>query len=200
MKVFLETSRLTLREFTEDDAADLFALDGDPEVMRFIGPYALGDVEAYRERIRTLNIPYYASHPGFGVWAAVEKAGGAFLGWFILRHGLDCRFAAEAGFRSGDVELGYRLRKTVWGMGYATEGSLALVDQAFKDPAVSAVVATVLNGNVASIRVMEKAGLRRVGEFPLPGYDQPSVKYALDRDEYHSCAAQTAGDHRRSQR
>ena len=127
----------------------------------------------------------------------MEKAGGAFLGWFILRHGLDCRFAAEAGFRSGDVELGYRLRKAVWGKGYATEGSLALVDRAFKDPAVSSVVATALNGNVASIRVMEKAGLRRVGEFPLPGYDQPSVKYALNRDEYRSPAAERPEDQRR---
>lgn len=197
MKVFLETSRLILREFTEADAADLFALNADPEVMRYIGPSDLGDVEAYRERIRTLNIPYYASHPGFGVWAAVEKTGGAFLGWFILRHALDCRFAAEAGFRSGDVELGYRLRKAVWGMGYATEGSLALVDRAFADPAVAFVVSSALAGNVASIRVMEKAGLRRVGEFRIPGYDQPSVKYALDRDEYRSRTAQGSAGPRR---
>ena len=80
MKLRLETPRLILREFTEDDAGELFALDSDPEVMRYIGPYQLPDVEAYRSRIRTLNIPYYKEHPGYGVWAALEKSAGAFLG------------------------------------------------------------------------------------------------------------------------
>ena len=95
------------------------------------------------------------------------------------------------------MELGYRLRKAVWGKGYATEGSLALVRQGVYGPGTACVVASALAGNVASIRVMEKAGLRRVGEFPLPGYDQPSVKYALDRDDTF---ARKGGDHRRSQR
>ncbi len=64
MKIRLETPRLILREFTEADAAELFALDSDPEVMRYIGPYQLPDVEAYRSRIRTLNIPYYMATSG----------------------------------------------------------------------------------------------------------------------------------------
>ena len=181
MKVFLETPRLILREFTEDDADHLFALDGDAEVMRFIGPFALANPEAYREQIRTRFLPYYVRSPGYGFWAAVEKTGGAFLGWFHLRSALDNRFAAEVGYRPGEMELGYRLRKAAWGKGYATEGSLALVERAFADPATARVVASALIGNVASTRVMEKAGLRRVGEYRIPSYDQPAVKYALDR-------------------
>ena len=184
MKIRLETPRLILREFTEADAGELFALDSDPEVMRYIGPYQLADVEAYRTLIRTNTIAYYARHPGYGVWATVEKAGGAFLGWFLLRPALDYRFATEAGFRAGDVELGYRFRRAAWGKGYATEGARALVREAFTALGAACVVAAALVGNRASTRVMEKAGLRRAAEFRIPGYDEPAVKYALEKKDY----------------
>jgi RimJ/RimL family protein N-acetyltransferase len=184
MTVFLETPRLLLREFTEDDAESLFALDSDPDVMRFVGPYALDDAEAYRERILSVYRPYYDRNDGYGYRAAMEKAGGAFVGWFILRPALDYRFAAEAGFRLGEAELGYRLRKTAWGKGYATEGARALVHKAFSETDAACVVSTALIGNVASTRVMEKAGLKKVGEFRIPGFDQSAVKYALPKDRW----------------
>src|SRR5258708_1049775 len=142
MRVFLETERLLLREFTEGDADALFALDSDLDVMRYVGPYQLPDVEAYRRHIATKFLPYYSQGEGFGFWAAVEKVGGAFLGWFVLRPALDYRFAAEAGYRPGDVDLGYRLRKAAWGRGYATEGSRALVRKAFTELRAESVVAT----------------------------------------------------------
>ena len=192
MKIFLETPRLILREFTEDDADHLFALDSDPEVMRFIGPYAYPDADAYRERIRTVYIPYYGRTQGYGYWAAIEKTGGAFLGWFLLRPALDSRTAAEVAFRLTDIELGYRLRKVAWGRGYATEGARAVVRKACTELDAACVVAVALTGNVASTRVMEKAGLKRVGEFPLAGYDMPAVKYALDRADAASPAGKAA--------
>jgi RimJ/RimL family protein N-acetyltransferase len=60
MKAFLETERLILRQFTEDDADDLFALDSDPEVVRFAGPHQMADPEAYRRHIRTKLLGYSA--------------------------------------------------------------------------------------------------------------------------------------------
>ncbi len=182
MKIFLETQRLILRHFTEEDADNLLALDSDPEVMRYIGPYGLADREAYRQHIRTTYFGYYTKYEGFGFWAAIEKASGEFIGWFTLRPAMDYRFASEAGFRPRDVELGYRLRKSAWGKGYATEGARALVDKAFAELGVRCVVASALVDNVASTRVLEKAGLKRVGQFFNPGYDQPAVKYALCKD------------------
>ncbi|MBX9584798.1 MAG: GNAT family N-acetyltransferase [Gemmataceae bacterium] len=177
---FLETDRLTLRRFADADAdaALLVDLDSDPEVIRYVGRSRLAAAEAYREHIRNRFLPLYV-HPARGVFAAHERPGGAFVGWFIFRPASDYRFAAAAGWtRPTDVELGYRLRRAAWGRGLATEGSRALVALADADPGVTAVVAAALVPNRASTRVMEKCGLVRAREFRLPGFDDPSVMYA----------------------
>src|SRR5262249_6778358 len=148
------------------------------------GPYRLAHPEAYRRHIRKSYLSYYARYPGYGYWAVIEKASGEFIGWFHLRPALDYRFAAEAGHRAGDVDLGYRFRESAWGKGYATEGSAALIHKAFGALDARRVVSTALVGNVASWRVMEKVGLKRVGEFTLPGFDQRAVKYSLGKDEF----------------
>jgi RimJ/RimL family protein N-acetyltransferase len=184
MIVHLQTDRLLLREFTEVDAALLFELDDDPEVMRFIGHRSATDVDGYRRQVRDRWMRYCAQGDGHGVWAMVTRAGGDFLGWVTLRPATDHMFAAEIGMCPGEDELGYRLRRASWGQGYATEASRAVVHKAFTERNRPWVVATALVGNRASIRVMEKVGLRYVSQRPLPGYDQPAVKYALSREEY----------------
>lgn len=178
MTPVLATDRLVLRQFTEDDAPLLLALDSDPEVMRYVGPYGLPDEAAYRDRIRTYFRPYY-DRGRYGIWPAEEKATGAFVGWFHLRPATDYRFAREAGFRAGEFDLGYRLVRSAWNRGYATEVSRALVARARAEPQVEAVVAVALVANVASCRVLEKAGLRKVNEFPVPDFDTPAAKFAL---------------------
>ena len=180
-----ETDRLVLQQFVEDDAPRLLALDGDPEVMRYVGPHGLPDESAYRERIRTYFRPYYLLGPRYGFWPAGEKATGAFVGWFHLRPAPDYRFAREAGFRAGEYDIGFRLVRAMWGRGYATEVSRALVRRGFADPAVTAIVAVALVANRPSCRVLEKAGLRKVAEFSLPGFDLPAARYALTRSEYN---------------
>ena len=182
MVIELETERLLLRRFTEEDAGRLLALDADPEVMRYIGPFALPDLQAYRDLLTRRWVPYYELHPGWGFWAAVER-GGDFLGWFHLRPALDYRFAKEAGYRSGDVDLGYRFLRRAWGRGFATEGSRALVGKAFAQGA-DRVVAVALSANLASRRVLEKAGLKREQVITLPGFDEPAEVYSLSREDY----------------
>ena len=180
MTVFLETTRLRLRQFTEADAPRLFALDGDSEVMRYCGPRPGADVAAYLHRLRTVHFAYYAASPSFGFWA-VEALGSAdFLGWFHLRPALDYRFAAEAGYRAGDFDLGYRLIRTAWGKGFATEVSRVLIERAFAQPSVEAVVACALAANAASIRVMEKMGMKKARDCELPEFG-PAVTYRVYR-------------------
>lgn len=162
-RVLLKTERLILRRFTADDAGHLFELDGDPAVMRFLS----GGVPTPREVIESEILPRFLRYderlPGFGFWAADDKASGAFLGWFSLRP------AQEADPR--EVHLGFRLRRSAWGKGYATEGVRALIDWGFAQLGVRRVVATTYQDNVASRRVMEKAGMELTRTFRLTTTD-----------------------------
>ncbi len=179
MQVFLETERLVLRRFTEADVENLFDLDGDSEVTRFL----TGGKPTPRDVIRNETLPrflhYYERFEGFGFWAAIEKSTGEFLGWF--------HFRPQEGSDPDEVELGYRLRRSTWGKGYATEGSRALIRKGFTELGVRRVVASTMAVNVASRRVMEKAGLTLERTFheswadSIEGAEHGEVEYALTK-------------------
>src|SRR5215208_5183935 len=182
VQIFLETKRLILRRFTEDDVDNLVELDSDPEVMHHIN----GGRPTTREEIENDFLPaflgYYERFAGYGFWAAVEKSTGQFVGWF--------HFRPPDADRPDDVELGYRLRRSAWGKGYATEGSRALSDKGFAELGVERVFASTMVVNVASRRVMEKAGLRFVRIFHqawpyrIEGDEKGDAEYALLRSEW----------------
>jgi RimJ/RimL family protein N-acetyltransferase len=191
MRIFLETDRLTLRRFTAADEDNLFELNSDPEVMRFLA----GGRPTPRDTVRTRTIPtflgYYERFEGFGFWAADEKATGQFLGWFHFRPPLPD--ASPPGWLAdGQIELGYRLRRVCWGKGYATEGSRALIDKGFAEFGVQRVVAETMTDNRASRRVLEKSGLTLAGTFPgdgLAGFEagEPDcVEYVLTRADWEA--------------
>ena len=182
MQVFLETERLVLRRFTGADVGALFELDGDPEVTRFL----TGGRPTPREVIRDETLPRflgsYERFEGFGVWAAIERSTGEFLGWF--------EFHPPEGRGPEEAELGYRLRRYAWGKGYATEGSRALIRKGFTELGVRRVVAETMVVNAASRRVMEKAGLTHVRTFHqewpwrIEGDEHGDVEYALTRADW----------------
>ena len=185
--VFLETERLVLRRFTDNDIDNLVELDSDPEVMRFINggrPTPRNEVE---NDILPAFLGYYERFAGYGFWAAVERSSGSFIGWF--------HFRPAKGAPEDEVELGYRLRRSAWHKGYATEGSRALIEKGFAELGVQRVVASTMVVNVASRRVMEKAGLRFVRTFhqPWPDYiegeEEGDVEYALLRSEWEQSRA-----------
>ncbi|WP_091202527.1 GNAT family N-acetyltransferase [Micromonospora narathiwatensis] len=182
MPVFLETERLVLRPFTDDDVDHLFALDNDPDVMRFIN----GGRPTSRDTIRARTLPRllhdHACLGTRGYWAAEEKPTATFLGWFEFRP-LDEHSRAV-------VELGYRLNKTAWGKGYATEGARALIGKGFTDLGVERVTANTMAVNTRSRRVMEKAGLSFLrdftGDWPdaIEGSEHGEVEYELTRTDW----------------
>ncbi len=192
MEIFLETERLILRQFTLDDVDNLFALDDDPDVMR----YLTGGPGTSRDEIERDYIPaylrYYDRFAGYGFWVAIERATGDFLGWLHFRPNRDDPV--------DQPELGYRLRKSAWGKGYATEGSRALIAKGFTDLGVQRVIASTYQDNAASRRVMEKCGMRLVRSHrPTPaellelyGITQPElfegddVEYAITRSEWEA--------------
>jgi RimJ/RimL family protein N-acetyltransferase len=182
MRVFLETERLLLRRFTKSDVANLHDLDGDPEVMRFIN----GGRPVPRDVIREQTLPRflraYERFEAFGVWAAIERSTGEFVGWF--------EFYPRKDASPEEVELGYRLRSSAWGKGYATEGSRALIRKGFTELGVQRVVAETMAVNTASRRVMEKAGLKYVRTFHqewperIEGDEHGDVEYALTKSNW----------------
>ncbi len=168
MEEALETERLRLTPLTEADLDDLVELDLEPEVRRFIDPQGL-ILPVDRTELRTYEWERHVSPGGF--YAARERVGNGFVGSFQLEGAPD---------REGEVELGYRLRRHAWGLGYATEGARALVAHAFEVLGYRRVYAHSLNDNPASIRVMEKVGLVPVGPWSYRGTS--GVEYAVERD------------------
>jgi RimJ/RimL family protein N-acetyltransferase len=192
VQVFLETDRMVLRRFAEDDVDNLVDLDSDPEVMRYLN----GGTPTPREVIQGEILPRFLQpderSAGYGYWAAIEKSSGEFLGWFGLV------LSKES---AGETELGYRLRRSAWGKGYGTEGARAVIRHGFTQLGVQRIIATTYQDNVPSRRVMEKAGMRLVRTFrmttemlategtfhsdpPQDLWEGDDVEYALDRADW----------------
>ena len=186
-EILLTTPRLYLRRFQADDAPLLYALDSDPEVMRFITKGQATPMTQIENEILPRLLGHYAYSPPRGCFAAHLRGDDEFIGWFHLRP--DKLTPAE-------MELGYRLKRSAWGQGLATEGSRARVENAFGLWDYPKVCARTLIGNLASQRVMEKAGLRFEAEFiyPLsiiPDWTQAerrAVKFSLSKAEF-ACRA-----------
>jgi RimJ/RimL family protein N-acetyltransferase len=185
-RVILETPRLALRQFTEDDTDNLVALDSDPAVMRYLSGGRPTPREEIRDRVIPFHLAAYERFGRLGTWAAESAADGEFLGWFHFRPG--------AGADPVNVDLGYRLRRAVWNRGYATEGSRALIRMGFAGLGVRRVFAHTMAVNNASRRVMEKCGLTLVrtvpyeGAYVIEGSAHGEVEYAITRAEWEATA------------
>ena len=184
--VILETPRLALRQFTEGDVDELFELNSDPEVMRYLTGGKPTPREEIREQIIPFQLAVYERLDRLGTWAAESTATGEFLGWFHFRpgHGTETDLT--------NIELGYRLRRSAWNKGYATEGSRALINMGFTDLDVVRVFAQTMTANSASRHVMEKCGLTLVRTFPYEGTFDPEgaergvVEYALTKPDWEA--------------
>jgi RimJ/RimL family protein N-acetyltransferase len=181
---YLETDRLTLRQFTADDADLLIELDSDPEVMRHL----TGGAATPAEEIRELAVPsilagYERWNGQLGLFAAYERDGDAFIGWFCLR--------PERDGPRDEAELGYRLRQDAWGKGYATEMSRALLHKGFTELGMQRVWADTMTVNRGSQHVMEKVGMTFTTDIGVPddmlaveGSDQGGVRYEITREQW----------------
>ncbi len=181
---YLETERLTLRHFTADDAGLLVELDSDAAVMRYLSGGVPTAPEVVRERqLPTILAGYGRWRGRLGLFAAHEREGGAFIGWFCLR--------PQPQGPLEEVELGYRLRRAAWGRGYATEGSRALLDKAFTGLGVRLVWAETMVVNRPSRKVMEKLGMTLAKAIPTPpgmerveGSEQGGVRFEITKERW----------------
>ena len=163
MKIFAETPRLMIREVLLEDARSFFELDSDPEVHRYLGDAVVESIDQSRKQIASIRQEYLEN--GIGRWAMIEKSTHHFLGWCGLK--LEKR---TINHHSNFYDLGYRLIKRYWGKGYATEAAKAVLGYGFGNRNIQEIYADADKNNIASKRVLEKAGLTFVETFDDEGY------------------------------
>ena len=176
----LQTERLLLRTWHEEDREPFAALNADPRVMEhFPKLLTREESDAAVDRIAA----HFQQH-GFGWWA-VEIPGIVPLAGFI---GLAVpRF--EAAF-TPCVEIGWRLAADFWNRGYATEGAKAALEFGFGPLGMQEIVSFTVPANLRSRRVMEKIGMRHC---PEEDFDHPLLPagHSLSRHVlYRICSRQ----------
>lgn len=171
--MILATARLRLRPWRESDLEPFAALNADPAVMQhFPSILTREDSDAMARRIMAR-----IDAGGWGLWA-VEVAGGEpFIGFT----GLSVP-SFEAHF-TPCIEIGWRLARSAWGRGYATEAAHAALDFGFAGLGLGEIVAFTAASNRRSMAVMERLGMRRDGEFDHPRLAQscPVRRHVLYR-------------------
>lgn len=166
----LLTDRLRLRPYRANDATAMFAVFGDPEVMRYSMSGADPSVESTQARIQKL-MDHQVSF-GFSLWVVEDRSTGAILG--------DCGLKQlEEG---PEIEVGYRFAKPHWGRGYASEAAAASVRYGFGALGLTRIVAVVEPPNVASRKVLEKIGLEY--QCLAHYYGRPMSYFAVDRENF----------------
>lgn len=177
--MIIRTERMTLRKLSVRDVEELYELDRDLEVRRYVDdarpPAPWSEYRAATlKRLKSYSIP--ATDLGF--WGA-RLADQSFVGWFHLRPN-------EHVF-PGEMEIGYRLHRRFWRQGLATEGTRRLLDLALSEHGLPYVMGTTLKANIGSWRVMEKAGMKFEKSFTYPedlaphwnARERAAVKYSL---------------------
>jgi [ribosomal protein S5]-alanine N-acetyltransferase len=158
----LETAHMIFERQLPEHAEELFILLRDPRVARTLMPTGQPPSEAEVVDALRAKIDHWDRH-GFGLWLLRDRATGEMVG----RGGLQHTFVGGA----GEIEVGWAIVPERWGQGLATELALTSVEVAFNDLKLREIVAFTLPDNVASRRVMEKAGFaydRQVTHLGLP--------------------------------
>jgi len=165
MPLPLVTERLRLRRPTIDVLDAWLAISREAEAVWFGEPRSnLEEARANLDR----HMEHHERH-GFGLCAVELRASGDVVGAAGLKHLAD----------GPEIELGYRFREQHRGKGYATEAARASIEFGFEVLGLKRIVAVALPDNTASLRVMEKCGMRMIGTQDVYGGEH--VKYALDR-------------------
>lgn len=172
----LRTTRLLLRQWRDDDLDALASIYADPEVMRYIADGSVRtrvETAAHIERMRQ----QWDEH-GFGLFAAEILKTGELAGWIGLAVPY---FLPEV---LPTVEIGWRLGRSFWGAGLATEAARAALRFALVDRELDRLVSIRHVDNAASGRVMEKLGLTFDRHTTVPATGRPVNVYAITRQQY----------------
>jgi [ribosomal protein S5]-alanine N-acetyltransferase len=164
--IVIETERLYLKEFSLSDAESMYALNLDPEVLKYTGDEPFNSIEEARDFIE--NYKQYQLY-GFGRWSVFIKERNEYIGWCGLKYTED----------KNEYDIGFRFLKEHWNKGFATETAAACLNFGFENLQIDRIVGRAMSVNFASIKVLEKIGMQFNREFDFDG--EPGVIYEIDR-------------------
>jgi RimJ/RimL family protein N-acetyltransferase len=175
----IETERLILRDWREEDVEPFLRHTNTPAVMRWLGGVLPED--KVKERLRDRLMRWQAER-GFTFWIVERKRDKEVLGFCGLKLADD-----EGSPVEGEHEIGWRLREDAWGQGYAKEAACATLDFAFERLYAPHVVSLTVAGNQPSWGLMERLGMTRRPDLDYDGPDwaeTPVIVYRIERKEW----------------
>lgn len=152
MEIIAETPRLLLRKFTPTDLPRFHDLNASWEVVKYTGNEPFKDMEQAKDVLENVIIKGQYEKYGMGRWAVIIKDTGEFIGWCGVRPNEN----------EAEIDLGYRYFQHSWGRGYATEAAFAALKYGFEVLNLPKIIGQAMDENVASIRVLEKVGMKFV--------------------------------------
>ena len=191
MELELLTKRLRLTPFVADDLDLALEMWTDPDVVKYVG-------EPVTESEIRKGMPSWikrGGNGGIGIWCIADRRTGEKLGDSYLlplpidNDDTDFELVVMGEMPDAEIEIGYFLKRSAWGRGYATEACERLLRFAFQEVSLNEVVASFDAENVASIRVLEKCGLLDGGRTRCYGKDGPV--YRITRDEWNALQEST---------
>jgi len=162
MQEFIKTPRLILREIVESDFTDLYELDSDPEVHRFLGNNPVQNIKQSKEIIKRIHQQY--KDFGLGRWAIIDRFTHEFIGWSGLKFE-----TMPINNQTGYYDLGYRLKRKYWGKGIATEAALESLKYGFTVLNLEKICAAAQIENIPSNKILKKVGLKYTETFEFEG-------------------------------
>jgi RimJ/RimL family protein N-acetyltransferase len=181
----LETARLILRDWRDEDWPEFFRLTNTPAVMRWLGPVMdTGKQAAQRARVEGC-----AARHGHCFWLVERKADGGHLAGEVLGFCGLKRADAAASPVEGRFEIGWRMREDAWGRGYAKEAALASLRAGFERFGADEIIALTVIQNESSWGLMQRLGMRRREDLDFPDDRYPpelrdTIVYSLMRAEW----------------
>ena len=156
-----QSPRLGFRNWSEDDIAPFAELNADPEVMTYFPrPLTLDESRNSVQRFQK----YYTDY-GYTFYAVDRLDTAEFIGFIGMM------YQTFESFFTPCVEIGWRLKCSVWGKGFATEGAKACLNYGFDTLGFSEIYSITAIPNLRSEKVMQRIGMERIGEFDHPGLE-----------------------------
>lgn len=174
-----ESERLVFRPMTKADLPKLIKLNADEEVMRFFPKTMTSEeTEIFFDKVQQHQVEH-----GYSLYGVSLKETNEFIGIIGL---LNVNFEHDI---QGEVEIGWRLLKEYWGMGYASEGAKAVLDYGFHTLGLNQIYAFTAAINTPSENVMKRLGMKLLNPFDHPKVAddsslKPHVLYCMTKEDF----------------